>query len=565
MGSPRPADEARPLFARLQPWLVLWLLLLLAARTAADAMRQFPVGDEAAFLDEANWISEHGGPLAFPGVCLRGEYPFHGRNPLLPLLASPIIARTLDAAFAARLLKLGLQLVGMAALYFLTRARLGPGGAAVFILWLALAREWVFAAPTYTAEPLIFILFFAGWYLLSGLAPGGRGLGCGLLLGTAWLCKASALLLPVAALAVFPLWFWRNRRALRAKARPGMARFMLLASLGFTLLAWPVLTDRAIARGNPLYNDNQASLWLDDYDAQFPAVARGDMNPGPLAWWRRHGTGDVMRRLGTGMGQQGGMLVRALNVVVPHSSGAIFLVTLLLAGLGWRRLPAGWPRLYTLSLLSITLLLLAWYTLTPAPRLTGIIQPILVFLAVLDGREHFLRVAPLLRAGLLAAALAFTPLLLLRPLAPAAFPFPVRMASPPPATGALLDRMRRMRDERGHLCMQSERLFPDYQIVWLLGPDPRFCTLESAATFAQVNRHADQCRLDCLLLGPAQREAAQPAFAAAFAAAGGDYPALLPGWRLADQAGSPAAGWALYDREPREIPPPSQGAAEVRP
>jgi hypothetical protein len=564
-GSPRAADTQDARAARWLPALLAWGLLLFAARGVVDALSRFPVGDEPAFLEESNWIHEHGGLTGFPAVCLRGEYPFHNRNPLLPLLASPFIARTLDAAVAARLLKLALLLAGMGALFFLTRARLGRGGAAVFVLWLSLSHEWVFAAPNYTAEPLIFILFFAGWYLLAGLAPAGRGWGFGLLLGATWLCKASALLLPLAALAALPLWLWRNPEGRRAFARRETLRRLLAAGLGFTLMAWPVLIDRAVARGSPLFNDNQAALWLDNYDAQYARLARGEASPGARAWWALHGVADAARRLAAGGVQQATLLKRALNMEIPHSSGAVFLITLLLAVMGWRRLPDGWSRLYTLALSGITLLLLAWMTLTPAPRLTGILQPILVFLAVLGGRDLFLRLAPHFRTGWLAAALAFLPLLLLPGLLRADFHFSLRLAPPPPATRALLDRMRGIRDERAHLCMQSERLFPDYQVNWLLGPDPRFCTLEGVATLAQVNHHAELCRVDCLLLGPAQREAAQPAFASAFAAAGGDYPALLPGWRLADHAGSPAAGWAMYDRDTRASPASVPGIVEVRP
>lgn len=545
----------------------------------------YPKRDETFYFDEANWIAEHGGAFGFLAACFRGEYPFHNRNPALPLLVSPGMERSLSAVRPARLVAVVLSALGLLAIYLLARRRLGAPSALALTAVLAASTPWLLTAPEITAEPLIFAAIFAGWLACSmqWRVPGGW-LGAGLLVAAAWWIKASALLLALsgaAALGACLLYTVARRQRPSRLEGTAAARGAGLFAAGFVLLAAPLLWDRFLQKGSPFYSDAGACLWIDDWD-QHRLLFQGLRAFNFRTWFQTHTLGDAAQRLITGGLQQLDLAAqyfdpmrRDLDAATP---GQVYLLggaALLLAAWGWWTLRGLWTRVYTLAFLACAWAMMAWYVHTPAVRLSAILGPVVAFLALRGAadlvrrrRRKFpqrfpaFRRARLRAALLLAAALYGTVLPAALWLRPSAVKAPTGAVPAPPGFLPLAEWMKTVAVPQQALCFQTPLLYPNYQVQWLAGHDELWLDVPPLPDFEAFQAYAAKRNARYLIVEADSLAGRENLFGEYFTATKLPEPYQAyrrlnilkppPGWRIARADVAPLYSWVILEREAAE-------------
>lgn len=595
--SASPAHEPAPSIALVQArrWLRLErrsglgaavLIAVLFAVTAWSlSYDYYPKRDETFYFDEANWIAEHGGAFGFLSACLRGDYPFHNRNPAMALIVSPSMERSLSAVRPARLIAIVLSALGLFAIYLLSRRRLGAPAALVLTAVLAASTPWLLTAPEITAEPLIFAAIFAGWLACSmqWRVPGGW-LSTGLLVAAAWWIKASALLLAIAGAAALGACLLHKvaRRNPPSRLEATVAsRSAGLFALGFVLLAAPLMWDRFLMKGSPFYSDAGACLWIDDWD-QHRLLFQGLQEFSFRTWFQTHTLGDAVKRLATGGLQQLDLAAQYFDPQLHDPAKAppapVYLLggaVLLLAAWGAATLQGLWTRVYTFAFLACALALMAWYVHTPAVRLSAILGPVVAFLALRGvanlfrrRRRKFPRQFPAfkrarLRAGLLlAAALYGTIIPAALWLRPSGVKAPTGAVPAPPGFLPLAEWMRDVAAPQQALCFQTPLLYPNYQVQWLAGHDELWLDVPPLPDFETFQTYAAKRDARYLIVEAESLDGRENIFGEFFTATPLPEPYQAyrrlnvqkapPGWRVVLADGAPLFSWIILERDAAE-------------
>lgn len=537
-----------------------WALTILSAAffglaAYSISCNEVPWSDEAAIFNEANWIRERGWG-GFLTACLSGEYPYHNTNPALQLLLAPVMERSLDAVRRARALEIALAATGLAMLYPLTRRRLGRVGAVTLISLLGATHLWTRTASLITVEPLSVLGFFAGWWLLvQRRQTHAKWFAAGLIVGVAWWFKASALLLAFALLAAAPIRATQQRLWGRCEEWRAAAVDAGLFFGGALFLTWPLLLCRFLARGNPLYSEPSVYLWIDHWEQHF-LYQQGLQKFGPLEWFRTHTLFDAGGRIAVGLKNQIGLLAQMFDfgwgASVTHIT-SIGILALAVVGILFLH---GWSRIFTVTLIAISLLSLAWYIHTPDLRLTGMLSPLLAALAVMGaaGMARRLRQNPIartrwphLRWGLAASAVLIsitaqagriTPTTLRSPLAPMAAP-----RSYQELTHWLLLNVA----ATGARCLQTPGLYPEHEVHWLIGRDDLFINIPPWNDFEALDRYAQQRGVKYLILDRGSVRLRAALFAPyAKSTDDGMVEFFLPNWKLTARASG--GEWIIFER-----------------
>ena len=229
------------------------LFLLLAGVRAWD--HTHPYYDDVGFLDLANQVHDHGGPLALVKGLFAGTWTEDNRNPLYVGLLSLLAGRDHGFHTRARILTVVLGALALLAWWRTVRKHAGPAPALILAGFLAVSECFIEYAGRESAEPLLLLL----WALtidaiLDGEKDPRRWILAGLYAGLAQLDKGSGIFL------VFcfgmALLLWRGTRALRDPYAWGMGGAFLAA-------ASPLLVRNLRVYGSPLHHWNNRLVWID--------------------------------------------------------------------------------------------------------------------------------------------------------------------------------------------------------------------------------------------------------------------------------------------------------------
>jgi 4-amino-4-deoxy-L-arabinose transferase-like glycosyltransferase len=410
---------------------------LLAGLQRVNQERDLNPMDTAAYLDEAHFIAEHGGPLRLVPLLLTGAYRYDNRQPLYPWLLSFVAVRDLAFLPRAKLVSLAAGFVCFLLTLWMAR-RFADDLTALLVGLLLLANATFIGHSAIVACESTLVVLVVGWWGATAVAldrprwwpPAGA------LAGLAYLAKASGLLLLATAVLTALIvgvrkrvwkngWFW-------------------LSFAGFLLVTWPLLARNVSLWGNPFHNWNSSAMWADRWEDTYrPAFAAHP--PGPIDYLRTHSAGAVFGRLGAGLAGQARMLFEALDVLhlpafvlVQFVAVDIFRVTALegnlppwvsgvivlpLAALGvWSDRRRARSALTLVTLLTF-FLVFAWYhQVVQGPRFILPLAPIIFFYAA-RGTLHLVglrkrhahlpatnagsRLVPLVALGLLGLSLLF--------------------------------------------------------------------------------------------------------------------------------------------------------------
>jgi hypothetical protein len=523
-----------------------------------------PWSDEAAFFTEANWIAERGGPVGFVDACLNGEYHFHNTNPGLQVVLSTFVGRTLGSVRPARLFESVVAALGLVLIYVLSKRNLGAVGALALVGLLGASVPWVHTAKQVTAEPLIYACFFAGWLSIADLPrhvvlKGRSFFAAGLIVAGAWWVKASALLLPVAAgAALLPCWIvvrCRHRKCCRV--RTVLAHLALFVG-GFLCITWPLLLDRYLLTGNPLFSYPGVYLWIDEW-SQHLLYLQGLQEFSFSTWVHTHTLGDAWARTAGGLQTQLSHAIRLfeMNLLKGTVESCLSVVFLALSLWGLVTLRSLWARVFTATLLLLSILFLSWYTHTEARRLSAVNGPIIGFLLVSGARDLWCRLRRLkpalfppwtrlsLRGAIACAVTVLTVWVLGQStLNPKGLVSPRK---PLPVSGsysALLDCLRQEVLATNSVCLQVPNLFPYFQVHWLLGHDELFISIPPLQDYATFNAYAAKRKVRYLILARGQALDDRMYLFNEFQRGG---VLRLPGWRPSFK--DPYQQWAIFERE----------------
>lgn len=495
--------------ARAALWLGVALVVLFGVAAYSESLWLPPVddSDEAAYFDEACWIAEHGGALAFPSLCLRGEYPYDNRHPLTAWAVSPWAKRSLDAVRPMRAAKAFMAACAVALTLFACRRMMPPLPALAVTALLAVSQNWFMKSRVVCVEPMIYALFFLSWALVSGLwRPPARWLWAGLAMGATYFAKGTAgillLALPVALVIHAAIGHFTATKEPAPPRRRVDWRPWALFLVGFILCAGLLLARNSVRFGAPFYNRNSALMWADDDGAQHWTPEQRAANPLTLrSYLQRHSLGDIAERLGGGIVKQaprfmGALAVDASSGAVARGatlllSAAVVLLGLLIALRRWRT----WEGVYTIVLVGSGFLLFAWHApITSASRFAATLAPPCVALAFIAPPPLPATWLDRLRRWAVPAMFGIVLLALLFFFARTDWR---RLGAPtgaPPTTPEyrfLLDWLRQHCVAEGNACCESPFLAPRYPLRWLLPTSAPLTDVPPYPGFAALQERMD--------------------------------------------------------------------------
>lgn len=324
----RDASFARP---KSVDWRLACLLFGLAIGTfsffsdRARSLNVAPVDDQADYLRVAQDIRNTCGIPGLPGALIRGEFREDNRHPLYVAILSALPTFEFGIGVSTFF---GAATIVLCVIAVWRRAG-NLAGSLVAIL-LASNQALHDSAALVACETLLCFLVAAAWFCLTGDNSNSawRNLLAGVLLGLAYLTKASAFML-FGMVCVWTIWLYRRERT-RA------VRNLSLLCIGFGVAAGPLLVRNVRVYGNPLHSFNNKLLLADTFES-----GRDEPNLGWAGNWQRfrtrHTWPEILRdRVGYGLAMEAFVLLRSLGPFgwdsARAAAGAIYL-PLIIVGL----------------------------------------------------------------------------------------------------------------------------------------------------------------------------------------------------------------------------------------
>ena len=306
------------------------------------------------------------------------------RNPLYPLLLTPVARQDIGFFTDAKVLSLVLGGAGLLMIYGVAYRMVGGLGALAVAGLMAINPQYHYFAGFVDAEILLIPLFFVAWYLncqtiqtitQEDLADAHqthrqRRLAwmAGLSAGLVYLTKGTGFLLAIIFLAT--VFLLKGPRFIRDRS---VGCFLG----GFALLSLPLWIYNWHHYGHPLYNINTTHiLWLDEWDLRY--LYSDDNLPTMMSYLQTHSAREIISRLIQGLLSSPTQWTRAVWPALGASSpgrltsasmatlSMTLLGVLLALGIGRRayahrrRARRGWL-IYTLLGMGSFWLLFSWY------------------------------------------------------------------------------------------------------------------------------------------------------------------------------------------------------------
>lgn len=315
-------------------------ILLLSKLLVAN---QNAVDDQADYLRVAAEVVAMGGPAALPGNLWKGTFVEANRHPfsviLLSLRPDFSTGKLLSAAFAI-CLTLATAIVG--------RQLYGPLVGALAAAMIAINFAILHSGSLVACETLLALFVLLAWRRAVAMIVRDStslidSLGSGLLFGAAFLTKGTALMLFAIVAGFVASVRWKQA---------------ILMTVGFVLIASPLLVRNLRVYSDPAYSYNTRFLFADSFEAGLQQSDLGTMANG-RRYFATHRGSDIARRLFRGLATEAFVIARSLGPAPLGSGRAIIgAVFLLLALAEWSADRAGSMSIACLAFLWI---FFAWY------------------------------------------------------------------------------------------------------------------------------------------------------------------------------------------------------------
>ena len=313
--------------------VVLAVLGLGAEMLRLSATRLYPRYDEVAYLALARGFAREGGAVGTIRCYLAGRCREDNRPPLYQFLLLPAADDSPRFFADAKLVNMAIVLLLLGVVFVAVRRSFSGAVAVGSVIALALMpvlsdfgarvlHDVLFAAITFAA------VFAIGRGQRAGFA---WWLGCGALVGLAFLTKGSGHLLWVPLLVAS---IYHHRTALLR--RP----IVYAAACGFVAVAFFLLWRNHLLWGSVFYNTNARQVWIDQWRDLWALQLTPEWNKVSLGWYLgRHSVWRLLYELGRSAVVLVGYFAYTAGVgpSVPVVRGVTGGVILLLAAFGVRR------------------------------------------------------------------------------------------------------------------------------------------------------------------------------------------------------------------------------------
>ncbi|MFO0336540.1 MAG: glycosyltransferase family 39 protein [Pseudomonadota bacterium] len=525
-----PASFSVPRAAR-PPLLALGLVIVAfvawtygALRAANDPGWQ----DTEPYLGHALYVAEHGGPLAALRDAYAGRYPIVERHFLYPALLAPFAERTPEFFVQAKLLNLAFGTALLASLAWIAWRRFGAVPALVATTLYAGSTSLVDASSHVNHETQFALLALWTWCLLTARAepaPASPGtprdagaarrrtfawVAAGVLLGLAWLTKASAALLGLGLLAAALAYAGRGPLV--------TPRFWALVLCG-ALVSSPLVVRNVIAHGTPVYEGMNSHIsWMDSWDELGAAdsvlwydqygIKRIERNGLPTASeyfgekTARQVAGRALRGVRSELTRVIPTALGPADPVPPGLSRAIGGGLLLLAAAGWWLRRRSWEAAVTAGWTVAFVAFFSWNTLFEAHRYHAPLIPIWLMYAASALHAALARVASevALRRGAVLAATSVAALATTHAVATEALTGPQPLVRASPAAWRLLDWMQREATPGSRLVIGPTQEF--FGLLWLVDKPLQIVQTPNSASRDEFFVYLEQRDVRYLVLHP---------------------------------------------------------------
>jgi hypothetical protein len=365
-----------PIIGKEQPFhrlevlfLILVAVLFLCLSSIYFARNQRATDDEVAYLARAVEIKERGGIAGFIRDVFTGKYLEANRHPLYILVLSLFGRRDLSFFPLGKMISLLFGLAVIFVTYFVMRQHFGLVAATLVTAFMSIDQAFLEANGKVACETLLVLFAIVTWHFCTKPKP--NWVLAGAFSGLAYLTKASGLFLFLAIL--ISLFIAQKLRIFKEKAL-----WQVLAA--FLLVAFPLLWRNSLVFKNPVYNSNQAAMWLDDWqDSYRPEYSTNP--PNPISYFKSHSKAEALGRIHKGLAVEAFVLLRAAGAVKIGLGGMLLSsMVVFLAVLRIMEDENKFRRNYTLTILVMLFVPLAWFAhIAPADRY---ILPVVPFLFV---------------------------------------------------------------------------------------------------------------------------------------------------------------------------------------
>jgi hypothetical protein len=306
--------QATTPLARLGAGCLILLALagfLLAGLNKLHERREFSPYDTSAYMTGARIARQNGGPFRMLADCYAGRWTLANPMPVCIALLSVLPVDRLEGLGWAKLLMLGIAAAGIVVCALAGRGLFETAAGVLAAALLACNTAWLTQGTMVCCEPLFAVWILLAWAYMARYARTGRGgIWIGLFIGLACMTKANGLFLLPAALGAFA---WRERRRLW-RSREAWAALLALA-----VVTSPEVVRNLRLYGGPVapsYSLNRGFMWLNSPEEMFAAEVPTNA-PTAGAFWRTHTLGQILRRAGAGLVQQGIYSVVAVGQMYP--------------------------------------------------------------------------------------------------------------------------------------------------------------------------------------------------------------------------------------------------------
>ena len=334
LAQPQRTETTRPLI----PWgLLICGVLFFAVNTAWVYRHQDPPDDDdqGAFLITAREIHDRGGITQLWCDLWSGEFAESNRHPLL--LGIQSLAPTVTGG---RMISLIAASVTLGLILLLVWSKFGPLTAGVLSVLIGTNGAWLYHAPRIVCESLLTGLAGLLWLSLiphressdpaspPTIRKSNAALA-GLLCGLVYLTKGTGLLLFGATALAFI-----GMALAQPAQRRSWAMSLVFWTLGFVVVASPLLVRNQIRFGSATYNVNSYLIWVDGYESPNAMAERMTLREARSAYLASHSPVDIIKREVTGLVWQAFIGLRTLGTA-PWSDarllvgGPLFLLALI--------------------------------------------------------------------------------------------------------------------------------------------------------------------------------------------------------------------------------------------
>ncbi|OGC59302.1 hypothetical protein A3A70_02550 [candidate division WWE3 bacterium RIFCSPLOWO2_01_FULL_42_11] len=244
--------------------LVLCLIYFTLAQGARNHVNISPEGDDVAYLETANQISERGGVIQLVKDHFTGDYLEANRHPLYVGMLSIFSQRELSFYENARSLNFILNIIFIGLVVIFMKKQLGINAALVMTVLFASNYFFKEQNTRVSVEPLLMILILVTWFVATiPLKTYRSALLLGFFLGLSYMAKITAIFLFPAIFLAFLVDLHTFKRSSGLKLN--LLKYTLVFLTAIVVML-PLLIRNVRVYNNPFYNSNSQYIFINSGD-----------------------------------------------------------------------------------------------------------------------------------------------------------------------------------------------------------------------------------------------------------------------------------------------------------